>query len=1035
MNRVKKIKISDFRAFEGTLNLDFTLESGDIANLVVIHAPNGVGKTSIFDAVEWGLTGRIHRLEETIETECHGNILKNRHIKDGEEAYVEIESESNIKVERKTNKRSKYTDYNIGTILNGGKYANYNDWSSMILPHSRIDGFVAASTPEDKFEEWGKLWDSNEESKDTFRFISGLKKYTDNKLENIKTDIEKLHTIVESIKIEESIYNKINSAIDEVNNFECNSLGKILDCLDYEGLNTLQIDILGNAEKLNTEINTLEEKNKKTLGLKGKFDNYQKHIKTVNEYKVKLEMLNSKITNIKKYLENEKKFNSNNKKYVKVINEIDELNIILRAGEQWINAKLNHNKSVMEFESAEKQIALIKKDIIIHEDKLASSQKEKKNLDKKILNLKNIKVSFIDKLEDLYNKESNGKNSKENLITEEKEYSHLEEQYLKLKEKRNSLEKLILNENTLLSDNVMKNTEENGFDTNELVKIFRTAEVISGKKKDLAELESHQNIIDNSLSIHEKLVMDAVNWIENNNSTICPVCRASYDDYEILLEKVRTDFNKEILKDDKNAEIYNYKTEIEKMNQVLVRKREKWNININNIIANLAFEMSSLSLKLDENRKKIDNIKQSLGKNNEEIYELKEYYYRNGLTDESIISPEIINEWYTLENNCLEQERKKITVDLEYLSKSVEAFNNSIEVLINKSTSLKKNIEEFCEKIENIKIDGLYKKYDIDYSIKEVHDTIEIKKEALKDIEMLKKELTETLKTAIKYTDSDLELKNKEKEELEKDFTVSLEYVNVYKLLYSEITNNDKVELEEIETKRSAWENLKTEKKKFGSKLEYLKELVNTVQIDRTLIDKKSELERNIEEKARLDKVQLKIDELFSIIKKRFIESVSNTFNNVLSNDIFSKIEAHPIMNRIEFDIDLSNKGQPQLKILVSDKDNSDQYLPEWFFSSAQLNALALSMFLSKAISNNDAPLSTIFIDDPIGHFDDINVISFVDVIRSINETAKFQVVLSTHDESIFKLLRIKLSSEFYKSKFIELSDLIENSKQEAVIG
>ena len=115
MNRVKNINLSDFRAFEGVLNLDFELDTGEIADVVIIYAPNGVGKTSIFDAVEWGLTGSIHRLDETIETQCNGYILKNRNISEDTEAYVQIECESGDKVIRKTNRRSQNTDYNKGT--------------------------------------------------------------------------------------------------------------------------------------------------------------------------------------------------------------------------------------------------------------------------------------------------------------------------------------------------------------------------------------------------------------------------------------------------------------------------------------------------------------------------------------------------------------------------------------------------------------------------------------------------------------------------------------------------------------------------------------------------------------------------------------------------------------------------------------------------------------------------------------------------------------------------------------------------------
>jgi len=60
--KFKKIEIQAFRAYnlakEGTF--DFT-KGKEIADFVSIYAPNGFGKTSFYDAVEWGITHNIHR--------------------------------------------------------------------------------------------------------------------------------------------------------------------------------------------------------------------------------------------------------------------------------------------------------------------------------------------------------------------------------------------------------------------------------------------------------------------------------------------------------------------------------------------------------------------------------------------------------------------------------------------------------------------------------------------------------------------------------------------------------------------------------------------------------------------------------------------------------------------------------------------------------------------------------------------------------------------------------------------------------------
>ena len=61
-------------------------------------------------------------------------------------------------------------------------------------------------------------------------------------------------------------------------------------------------------------------------------------------------------------------------------------------------------------------------------------------------------------------------------------------------------------------------------------------------------------------------------------------------------------------------------------------------------------------------------------------------------------------------------------------------------------------------------------------------------------------------------------------------------------------------------------------------------------------------------------------------------------------------------------------------------------YRPETYFSTAQLNTVAFSSFFGRALSANNLPVKAICIDDPIGHFDDMNIWEFTDMIRCILE-------------------------------------------------
>jgi exonuclease SbcC len=81
---------------------------------------------------------------------------------------------------------------------------------------------------------------------------------------------------------------------------------------------------------------------------------------------------------------------------------------------------------------------------------------------------------------------------------------------------------------------------------------------------------------------------------------------------------------------------------------------------------------------------------------------------------------------------------------------------------------------------------------------------------------------------------------------------------------------------------------------------------------------------------------------------------------------------------------------------------------------------LSLSIFLAKAFEYGENTISTIFMDDPIQNLSDVNILSFIDVLRSlINEHDK-QIVISTHDEKFFRLLQNKLPEKYCNSKYIE---------------
>ena len=179
----------------------------------------------------------------------------------------------------------------------------------------------------------------------------------------------------------------------------------------------------------------------------------------------------------------------------------------------------------------------------------------------------------------------------------------------------------------------------------------------------------------------------------------------------------------------------------------------------------------------------------------------------------------------------------------------------------------------------------------------------------------------------------------------------------------------------------------------------------------------------NIIEKITIaNKKIIESKKLYDNLKIKMEEHIKNIFGGVTISQIYSKIEPHKRFTKLQYKVDFNENSAPELYIKVLNNQN-EEILPELFFSSAQLNTVALSVFMGGALSTVNPKLHTIFIDDPVGHFDEMNVLSFVDILRTIVSTTDWQIVISTHEERFFELLKVKLNPTYYNSKFLKFKE------------
>ncbi len=110
--------------------------------------------------------------------------------------------------------------------------------------------------------------------------------------------------------------------------------------------------------------------------------------------------------------------------------------------------------------------------------------------------------------------------------------------------------------------------------------------------------------------------------------------------------------------------------------------------------------------------------------------------------------------------------------------------------------------------------------------------------------------------------------------------------------------------------------------------------------------------------------------------------------------------------------------------ISVRVKRHGEELRPIDYFSQSQQQTLLLGLFLTACISQTWSAFSPVFLDDPVTHFDNLNTYAFLDLIIGLIETGDRQFIISTCDEKLFQLARQKFRhlgerAQFYRFEAI----------------
>lgn len=103
---------------------------------------------------------------------------------------------------------------------------------------------------------------------------------------------------------------------------------------------------------------------------------------------------------------------------------------------------------------------------------------------------------------------------------------------------------------------------------------------------------------------------------------------------------------------------------------------------------------------------------------------------------------------------------------------------------------------------------------------------------------------------------------------------------------------------------------------------------------------------------------------------------------------------------------------------------HGEELRPSDYFSQSQQQTLLLGLFLTACISQTWSAFSPVFLDDPVTHFDDLNTYALLDLIVGLLESdiGKRQFIISTCDEKLLQLARQKFRHLGERAKFYRFS-------------
>lgn len=1046
--KFKRVEIQAFKSYsdksDGTF--DFTVKGDQPADIVSIFAPNGFGKTSFYDAIDFCMTNNITRfirdssLASVNNTDAKGmnipgqkqHILRAKNAPKNLESVVKIITEAGVFERRVNPARAGSKDYSYDDKKTAPQERYFR---SVMLSQEAIDGFLRELKPETRYERFMTEQlggdDSLEKNRQQIQSMLGEISNRLEKLQNEADGITNKNLLVElggeSI-FDSSCLTSINELATELNKQGCN-FSVFDDAFDKESNARLLLQVAQKEEGANKNIEASQKAKAQIEPFLNDFPIYEKNHHEIVE-------LNNRIRKYKKQKSDIEQFQLLSEKNSVLVGQFDVQSALIEM-----------------LQLKEKQFSKFVKKIQTkheHNDLLADiSEKLTKNAQR----LKSSQA-VIDELEKQRSTSANKKGELETLRKDAPKYfseiSRIEETIknensVELTAKSDEIERQIVNvksEGVLIKGFKIEDLDVISackFNNEILARIAKQySDSFTKQERLLKRLEEIKNLLDSaalqkdSISTLIKLGSQLIN---HNQDEHCPLCQHKHESFVKLADAINSnsslsDAQQRILKDLEACQ-----TELTQEGEKLKQLSDDFSIQQIGRLDFLREELKSLLQDKKSIISRLDNIEKA----REEISKLK------GLTAQQ--KPELFNSF-------IDEEIKKETKVLSALEDQIGTTKDESKNIIKESQQLKIDLVDTTSKsggddefindylsflaefkvpqgIIEPKLDEPMLKEVIASNLKASMNLLEDKQQEIKDNDIALNALRVLYHNS--FFENLAEQKNKLQEQttkLSEDLSGLNVLVREFYTIVKQLGLGHKLEDDNWTSLKQAFEHKISG---FHHVIEQNRALTSGLKSLSTLAEQVLTYVGFVKSTEKLQSLELEIKQCIEIkdalitdlraINDSLKAQVNHYFHVDLINTIYKKIDPHPDFKRIAFNCTFPDDGKPKLQVYVEDDEGNNIVSPTLSFSSAQINVLSLSIFLAKALNtkNADNAVDCIFIDDPVQSMDSINVLGVIDLLRSLSINLGKQIIISTHDDNFHALLKRKLPDHLFKSKFLEL--------------